>query len=148
MTPKVQAANIANLYRLLARTPWVAAAVLYKLQDSAGESFGVLDPAGARKPAFASLASVLASPLGTPTQVTLSLRRQHGGVLATGEGPVGDYMQLEALQGHTLRYRALFTLDRFNRYSIPLPRALGTSGLRVRVYQYWQGSGRDAQRSI
>ena len=47
-----------------------------------------------------------------------------------------------------LRYRALFTLNRFNRYSIPLPRALGTHGLRVRVYQYWQGSSRDAQRGI
>jgi hypothetical protein len=148
VTPQVQAANIANLYRSLARTPWVAAAVLYKLQDSAGENFGVLNSAGARKPAFAALAAVLAAPPGAPTGVTLSLRRRHGSVLASGAGPVGDYVQLEAFQGATLRYRALFTLDRFNRYSIVLPRVLGTSGLRVRVYQYWQGPGRDAQRSI
>ena len=91
---------------------------------------------------------MLASPFGTPSPVTLSLRRSHGAVVANGSGPVGDYMQLEALQGSVLRYRALFTLDRFNRYSIPLPRVLGTHGLTVRVFQYWQGSGRDAQRSI
>jgi hypothetical protein len=80
--------------------------------------------------------------------MTLSLSRRHGGVLASGEGPVGDYMQLEAFQGNVLRYKALFTLDHFNRYAIPLPRVLGTHGLTVRVYQYWQGSGRDAHRSI
>jgi hypothetical protein len=144
----VQAANITNLYRSLARTPYVAAAVLYKLQDSTHENFGVLNTSGARKPAFAAFARVLANPFGSPSRVTLSLSRSHGGVLAKGEGPVGDYMQLEAFQGKVLRYRALFTLNRFNRYAIPLPQALGTNGLTVRVYQYWQGSGRDAHRSI
>ncbi|HEV3321015.1 MAG TPA: cellulase family glycosylhydrolase [Solirubrobacteraceae bacterium] len=148
VSPAVQAANITNLYRSLVRAPYVAAAVLYKLQDSPSESFGVLNTGGARKPAFAALARVLANPFGSPSRVTLSLSRRHGGVLAEGEGPVGDYMQLEAFQGKVLRYRALFTLDRFNRYAIPLPRALGTHGLTVRVYQYWQGAGSDAQRSI
>jgi hypothetical protein len=148
VSPTVQATNITNLYRSLVRAPYVAAAVLYKLQDSLSESFGVLNARGARKPAFAALARVLANPFGSPSRVTLSLSRRHGGVLAKGEGPVGDYMQLEAFQGKVLRYRALFTLDRFNRYAIPLPRALGTHGLTVRVYQYWQGAGSDAQRSI
>jgi hypothetical protein len=148
VSPKVQATNITNLYRSLARTPYVAADLLYKLQDSRFENFGVLHERGARKPSFAALSRVLVNPFGSPTRVTLSLSRRHGGVLAQGEGPVGDYMQLEAFQGKVLRYRALFTLDRFNRYAIPLPQALGTHGVTVRVYQYWQGSGRDAQRSI
>lgn len=148
VTPATQAKNIANLYRSLARTPWVAADVLYKIQDSPGEEFGVLNARGARKPSFAALASVLANPFGSPSEVTLNLRRQGNRVLAGGEGPVGDYMQLEALQGGTLRYKALFSLNRFNRYSIALPAALGTRGLTVRVFQYWQGPGRDAQRSI
>lgn len=148
VSPTVQATNITNLYRSLARTPYVAAAVLYKLQDSMRENFGVLNTKGARKPAFAALARVLASPFANPSGVTLSLRRRHGAVLAKGEGPVGDYMQLEAFQGNVLRYKALFTLNRFNRYAISLPRVLGTSGLTVRVYQYWQGSGTDAHRSI
>jgi hypothetical protein len=148
VSPKVQAANITNLYRSLARTPYIAAAVLYKLQDSTDENFGVLNTRGGRKLAFAAFARVLTNPFGSPTPVTLSLSRRHGGVLAKGEGPVGDYMQLEAFQGTVLRYRALFTLNPFNRYAIPLPQVLGTSGLTVRVYQYWQGSGKDAQRSI
>ncbi|HUN77945.1 MAG TPA: cellulase family glycosylhydrolase [Solirubrobacteraceae bacterium] len=148
VTPAVQAKDIVNLYRSLARTPWVAAQVLYKLQDSAGEAFGVLGAKGARKPAFAALAGVLANPLGSPSRVTLKLRRRGGRVVASGEGPVGDYMQLEVLRGGALRYRALFSLNRFNRYSIPLPAALGTRGLTVRVFQYWQGRGRDARRSI
>jgi hypothetical protein len=148
VTPGVQATDITNLYRSLARTRYVAAVLLYKLQDSPSENFGVLSATGARKPAYGALASVMTSPWGSPTPVTLSLSRRHGGVVASGEGPVGDYMQLEAFQGATLRYKALFTLNRFNRYTISLPRALGTSGLTVHVYQYWQGAGKDAQRSI
>jgi hypothetical protein len=57
-------------------------------------------------------------------------------------------MEMEAFQGSLLRYRALFVADRFNRYSIALPSVLGTSGLSVRVYQYWAGPGRGAQRGI
>jgi polysaccharide biosynthesis protein PslG len=148
VTPRVQATNITNLVRSLAHTPYVAAVVFYKLQDSPGEDFGVLSSSGARKPAFAALARVLAWPYGSPTGITLRLRRHHGAVLASGQGPVGDYLQLEVFHGRTLRYRALFTLDRFNRYAIPLPPALGTRGLTVRVFQYWAGSGRGVQRSI
>jgi polysaccharide biosynthesis protein PslG len=148
VTQKVQATNIANTFRSLAHAPYVAAAALYKLEGSASEAFGVLGEHGAHKPAFAALARVLLSPFSAPSPVTLSLRRRPGAVVASGSGPVGDYMQLEVLVGGVLRYRALFTLDRFNSYSIPLPRVLGTHGLTVRVYQYWQGSGRDAQRSI
>ena len=71
--------------------------------------------------------------------VTLNLRKRGGRVLASGSAPVGDYMELEAFRGSPLRYHALFMLNRFNRYSIALPSALGTSGLRVRVYQFWAG---------
>jgi hypothetical protein len=148
VTQRVQAANIASTFRSLARTPYVAAEVLYKLQGSPSEDFGVLGERGTHKPAFAALAQVLASPFGAPSPVTLSLRRRGGAVLASGSGPVGDYMQLEALQGSVPRYRVLFTLNRFNRYSIPLPRVLGTHGLTVRVFQYWEGSGSDVHRSI
>ena len=80
--------------------------------------------------------------------MTLSLSRRGGRLVASGSGPVGDYMELEAFQGSLLRYRALFVLNRFNHYSIVLPTVLGTSGLRVRAYQYWAGPGRDAQRSV
>jgi hypothetical protein len=148
VTSKVQATNVTNLFRSLARTPYVAAETLYDLQGSAAEDFGVLNERGARKAAFGALSRVLVSPFASPSRVTLRLGVRHGAVLASGSGPVGDYMQLEASRGGVLRYKALFTLNRFNRYSIPLPAALGTRGLTVRVYQYWAGRERGAQRSI
>jgi polysaccharide biosynthesis protein PslG len=148
VTPQIQARNIADTFRSFARTPYIAADVLYQLQGSISEDFGVLDATENRKPAFAALSGVLASPFGHVSPVTLSLRGRSGRVLASGSGPVGDYMELEAFRGSLLRYRALFMLNRFNRYSIALPAVLGTSGLRVRVYQYWAGRGRAARRSI
>jgi len=148
VTPQIQARNIADTFRSLARTPYIAAEVLYQLQGSISENFGVLNATENRKPAFGVLSGVLAAPFGHVSPVTLSLRRRNGRLLAGGSGPVGDYMELEAFQGSLLRYRALFVLDRFNRYSIALPRALGTGGLRVRVYQYWAGTGRAARQSI
>lgn len=147
VTQRTQAQNITDTFRSLARTPYVAAAVLYELRGTRGEDFGVLR-GERRKPAFAALSRVLASPFGSPSRVTLSLGVRRGAVLASGSGPVGDYMQLEASQGGVLRYRALFTLDRFDRYAIPLPRALGTHGLTVRVFQYWAGRAAGVQRSI
>ncbi len=149
VTPQVQGVNLANIFRSLARTPYVAADVVYKLQSTTSEDFGVLGASGARKPAFAMLARALAAPLsGRPTPVSLRLRRHGGNVVASGGGPAGDYMSLEAFQGSVLRYRALFTLDRFNRYALALPRVLGTHGLSVRVFQYWAGLGGAAQASI
>ena len=108
----------------------------------------MLSASGARKPSFAALATCSPPRLATPSPVTLTLRRHGGRVVASGSGPVGDYMELEAFHGGALRYRSLFILDRFNRYSIALPRVLGTRGLRVRVYQYWAGLGKGAQKSI
>jgi hypothetical protein len=148
VTKQTQAANLTNTFRALARTPYIAAEVTYKLQDSSQEEFGVLSSSGSRKPAFAALSKVFASPFGRVSPVTLSLRKHGSRVLASGSGPVGDYMELEAFRGSRLRYRTLFVLNRFNRYSIALPSVLGTSGLRVRVYQYWAGRSKAAQHSI
>jgi polysaccharide biosynthesis protein PslG len=147
VTPQIQGTNLAATFRSLARTPYMAAEVVYELRGSAAEDFGVFNANGTRKPAFAPLAQVLSAPLsGRVPPPTISLSRRGGRVTASGRGPAGDYMGLEAFQGSVLRYRAIFTLDRFNRYSLALPRVLGTHGLRVRVFQYWAGVG--AQRSI
>jgi hypothetical protein len=148
VTRRVQATNITDIYRSLARTRYIAAVVLYQLPGSVEEDFGVVNENGTRKPAFTALAHALSSPFGSPSRVTLRLRRRGARVIASGSAPVGDFMQLEAHEGNVLRYRALFTLDRFNHYSLALPRALGTSGLRVRVYQYWQGPSTGAQQRI
>jgi polysaccharide biosynthesis protein PslG len=148
VTRAVQAQNITNIYRSLSRTPYVATDTLYKLHDGRNNQFGVLTDSGARKPSYTALASVLASPLRSPSKITLSLRRTAGHVLASGSAPVGDYMRLEAFKAGALRFRATFTLDRFNRYSLSLPGVLGTRGLRVRVYQEWTGRAGAAQKHI
>jgi polysaccharide biosynthesis protein PslG len=148
VTRATQAANITNMFRSLAHTSYVAAELIYKLQDSPGEDFGALSSSGARKPAFKALASVFSSPFGRVSPMTLELRSKSGRVVANVAGPVGDYIQLEAFKGRALRYRALFELNRFNQFSLTLPRALGSKGLQVRVYQLWTGPSKAAQKSI
>jgi Cellulase (glycosyl hydrolase family 5) len=148
VTEKTQALNVANTLRAVARTPWVAAAVLYKLQDSPLENFGLIAADGAHKPSFAAFVSAMTAPFGGITRTTVSLRRVGKRVLASGSGPVGDFMQLEVFKGKLLRYKALFTLNRFNQYSIRLPSVLGTSNLRVRVFQYWGGVSKAAVKKI
>lgn len=148
VTRSVQAANLTSIFQSVARTPYVAAVLPFKLMDSPGQDFGVLSQSGAPKPSFAALRRVLASPFGRQQPVSLHLAGQHGRVIASGSGPVGDYMRLEAFRGSTLRYRATFTLDRFNRYRLTLPAALGTHGLRVRVYQMWAGASRATQKRL
>ncbi len=119
----------------------MATDTLYKLHDGLNNQFGVLTDSGARKPSFTALANVLASPTGSPSKITLMLRRSNGHLVARGSAPVGDYMRLEAFKAGTLRFRATFTLDRFNHYSLSLPSVLGSRHLRVRVYQEWTGRG-------
>jgi hypothetical protein len=148
VTPRVQAANLTSMFRALARTPYVAAALAYKLQDSTLEDFGMLSVGGAHKPAFSALSHVMGSSFAGLTPVVLNLRRARASVLASGSAPVGDFMRLEVFQGSVLRYEATFILDRFNHFRIPLPAVLGTHGLRVRVYQYTTGPARDAEKTI
>ncbi|HWF31550.1 MAG TPA: glycosyl hydrolase [Solirubrobacteraceae bacterium] len=148
VTQAVQAKNLTNTFRALARTSYVASEVVYKLQDSPLEEFGSVTARGAHKPAFSALSHVLVSPFGSPSPVKLSLRSRGGRVVVGGEAPVGDFMRLEAFQGKLLRYRATFELDRFNRFSIALPRVLGSHGLTVRVSQFWTGLAKAAQKTI
>ena len=137
-----------NVLRSLARTPWVAAEMVYSLQGTRREDFGALTETGAHKPSFGALRSVFRSPFGKPSPVTIHLSRRGGRILASGSGPVGDYLQMEAFKGGRPVYRAQFTLDRFNRYAIALPAVLGMKGLRVSVFQYWTGTARAANASI
>jgi hypothetical protein len=146
VTPQMQGRNLRDMYRELARMPYVAAAVAYKLDDSSDEDFGLTSAGGARKPAFAAFASALTLPFGAISPIVLSLRRKGAKLVASGSAPVGDFMQLEAFRGKVLRYRALFTLDRFNRYSIALPSVLGTRGLRVRISEYANDALKAAQK--
>lgn len=146
VTAQDQGANLQDVLRSLRGIPYVEAAVVYELRSASVEDFGVLSTTGVRKPAYALLQRALSSPLGSARPVTLRLGSKAGRVVASGSGPVGDYMELDAYQGLVQRYRALFVLDRFNRYKLTLPAALGAHGLRVRVFQFWSGAA--AQSSI
>src|ERR1022692_2588369 len=148
VTPQVQSADMSNIYRSLARTPWLAAEIIYELRGSRNEDFGVLSKTGTRKPSFQALRNVFISPLGKPSPVTVRLSRRSGRVVASGSGPVGDYMQLEAFRGRRAVYRALFTLNRDNRYTIALPKTLGAGKLSVSVFQYWMGPNRATRASL
>jgi hypothetical protein len=148
VTSQAQAANLVNVFRSVAHTSWVAAEMVYELQGSRREDFGVLTETGAQKTSFGALRSVFLSPFGKPSPVIVHLSRSGGRVVASGSGPVGDYLQLEALQGRRAVYRTQLTLDRFNRYSLTLPRSLGVKGLRVSVFQYWMGTAKAASASI
>jgi Cellulase (glycosyl hydrolase family 5) len=148
VTDAVQARNLANVTRSLSQTPWLAAEAVYNLRNAPGENFGLTTAFGGHKPAFAALAKALLAPAQPAEAVKLALTRQGGRVVASGSAPVGDYMQLEEFVSGALRYRALFILDRFDHYRIALPAVLGTSGLQVRVFQYWAGAGRAAVAAI
>jgi hypothetical protein len=91
---------------------------------------------------------VFISPFGKPSPVTVHLSRRGGRIVASGSGPVGDYLQLEMFSGARAVYRTQFTLNRFNRYSLTLPRALGTQQLQVSVFQYWMGTAKAVSASI
>lgn len=148
VSAKMQARNFSDLFHSLAHTSWVAAAVFFKLRDSSGENFGVLNARGAHKQSFGTVSRLFVSPLGRPSPVTLKLVSRRGQVLASGSGPVGDYMQMEVLAHGVPRFRALFGLDRFNRYSLTLPRVLGGHGLKVKVWQRWSGVAAAATKRI
>ena len=148
VTGQIQARNVSDIFRTLARAPYVAADVLYDLQNSGYEEFGVVTESGAHKPAFSALAHALLAPFASPSKVVLNLRARGHRVIASGSGPVGDYMEIVAFRGKVLRYTAFFVLDRFDRYSIALPSVLGAKHLRVRVFQYWSGPRKGATKSI
>ncbi len=148
VTTQTQAANLTALVHQLSHASYVAAEVVYKLQDSGSENFGLVTTSDKTKPAFNALAKVFANPFGSAPRVTVHLRRRSGHVLVTGSGPVGDYLKLVAYKGKVARFFEEFSLNRFNEYSIALPSSLGTSHLRVRVYQYWAGPSSAAQKTI
>jgi Cellulase (glycosyl hydrolase family 5) len=148
VTESIQGTNLRDAVRSISHASYVAAAVTYRLRDSADGHFGVLTAAGAQKPSFAGLASAFASPFGPVSKPKLKLRKHSGHVIASGSGPVGDIMELEASGKAGLHYVATFVLDRFNKYKLTLPGAIGTHSVHARVYQLWAGKHSAATASI
>ncbi len=141
-----QGPALVDIHRALARTSYVEAAVVYTMQDTPQYDFGLLDRQGARKPAFAALRAVWATPRGQLRRVQLRVTRGAGQrVIASGRAPVGDVLELDVFQGATLRYRATFRLDRAGRYRLVLP-GFVRRGMTVRVFQFWSGAA--ARRTV
>ncbi|HEX4564744.1 MAG TPA: hypothetical protein VH115_09835 [Solirubrobacteraceae bacterium] len=147
VTESVQAANLRDVMRALARANYIAAEVSYKLRDSANEQFGVISERGRHKRAFGAISSAFSAPFGAVSRVRLNLHLHSGAIIATGSGPAGDVMELEASSASGLLYQATFALDRFDRYSLRLPRVLGGRHVHVRVWQLWAGRAAGALAS-
>ncbi len=136
--------SLQDIYASLKHTSWVDAAITYNMADFTQYDFGLIDVHGNRKPAFAALQRVFMGHGPPVRSVKLRLRRSGGRLVASGSGPAGDDLELDAFRGGRQLYKAVFRLDRRSRYSLRLPGQLGTSGLRVRVYQYWTGRSASA----
>jgi hypothetical protein len=146
VTESVQAANLRDTFRALARLHYIAAAASFKLADSTVDNFGVFTHAGVRKPSFAALSSAFTAPFGPIARPSLHLKRHGNHIVASVSATVGDYLQMEAFVHGILRFKALFVLDRFNHATITIPAVLGTSAMRVRVYEEGAGLSGAVQR--
>lgn len=145
VTRGVQASNILNSIRLISQLPYVAAYLIYELQGTAAEDFGVLNGRGVDKPSFRALSAALSNPFAPPEPVHLRLSVRRGSIIAAGSGPVGDFMRLLVSLNGRPAYRAIFTLDRFNRFKIALPRVLGTHV--TATLSRWGGGARSSARA-
>lgn len=145
VTPAVQASDLTDTFRALRSTSWVKSAVVYNLADTTQYNFGLTDIRGRLKPAYAALAKVLRGRPPAPRRPKLRLARRGGSVIASGSGPAADDLEVDAYIGGRLRYKAVVRLTRANTFSLKLPAELGTSGLKVRVWQYWTGRSATAR---
>ncbi|WCB95988.1 hypothetical protein DSM104299_04741 [Baekduia alba] len=136
-----QARGVADVYRAVARTPWIAGATMYMLRDqSTAYQFGLLDRADKRKPSFTAARRALLHPrTGALTRPTARLRRSGRHLVLSGTGSVADMYVVRAYQGTTLRYRATLRTTGSGTYRLALPSVLGTSGLKVRIQSDWTG---------
>jgi hypothetical protein len=144
-----EAQNLVDLVRALHKTSWVKEMYVYAMVDTAQYSLGLFDVNGKPKPAYTALKRQLAAKHSPPLRATrLSLGRNGSQVVATGSGPGGDVYVLSAYQGRTLRFKAIFRLNANNQFLYKLPAALGTHGLRIKLYQMWQGPQHAVSKSI
>lgn len=131
----VQATNLLDTMRALETVSYVRGAVVFGVRDSPQFEFGLLDNLSRPKPALAALRRGFSARPGKPRPIRLRLTRSGNSVVASGSGPAGDALKLEVFQRGALRVRTVFRMTRDNRFRVVLPPALGTRGLRVRVFQ-------------
>ncbi|HMJ34658.1 MAG TPA: hypothetical protein VK501_12130 [Baekduia sp.] len=148
VTRKVQAQNLTDVFAATVNTRWLAAAVVYALHDeSTAYQFGALDRSRKRKPSYAVLSRAAARKSGKYRAPVLRLRRTGGVVRAVGSAPGIDIYTLRVKVAGTLRFRAVLRADRFNRFSVKVPAALGSSRLTATITRQWDGRLYHAKRS-
>jgi polysaccharide biosynthesis protein PslG len=137
-----QAANLVDTLRAIQKVSWVKAAIVYNIYDqSDAYQFGLLTSAGAKKPSFTAVRDVFAGKKKAITKPKMKKLTAKGGrVTVKGTASQAEYFTLRAWVRGQLAYRATLRTDRFGAYSLRLPAALGTSGLKVRLSGVWTGS--------
>jgi hypothetical protein len=125
----------------------LAGAILYTMHDDDEYDFGLLDKSGKRKPLFNAVSRAFHGKLGKAHKIVFGLRARRGTVVVKGSGPAGDAYLLEARVHGQLRYEVAFRGDRYNRFTLTLPKQLGTHGVKVSIRRY-SVKGRAASHTI
>lgn len=132
VTAKQQARNLGDIFRALRGKRWVRAAIVYRMRDTAIESFGMLTRSGARKPAFAVLRRAFRTGLGRPRGI--SARVSNGRLY--GRAPAGDIITVQGFRSDgTFFYQQILAPDRAGRFSLMLPAEV--RGAKLLVSQPW-----------
>ncbi|MGZ4275380.1 MAG: cellulase family glycosylhydrolase [Solirubrobacteraceae bacterium] len=144
VTQAAQGRFVSDLVTSLRRKPrYVRALIDYQAADGdGGDKFGLVDDAGAAKPALGALFAALRPKPRAARRVRVRLAVSGGRVVATGTGPAADAYVLQAVVNGRLRYSKAFYLGPDGTYSVRLPAALGRV-MAVQVTFPWLGtSGR------
>jgi Cellulase (glycosyl hydrolase family 5) len=140
-TRKGQAQNLTDVLKSIQKVSYVKAALVYMINDqSDAYQFGLLTAGGARKPAFTAVSDVFAGKKVKVVKPKLTLRAAKGRVTVQGTATQTETFKLRVWRSGTLVYRAILRTDRFGAYRVKLPKAIGTSSLRVRLAGTWTGS--------
>jgi hypothetical protein len=136
-----QAQNLVDTLRSLTKVSWVKAALVFTVYDqSPAYQFGLLTREGKRKPSYTAVRRIFSGGRPKVRRPTMRLTARGGRVRAAGSASQVEAFLLEAWKNGRLTYRAMLRTDRFGHYKLTLPRALGTSALRVRLSGTWTGS--------
>jgi hypothetical protein len=92
-----------------------------------------------RKPAWAGVRSVFAGGKPKITKPKLTLSARKGRARVSGSASQTEYYTLRVWKNGQLAYRAALRTDRFGKYVLTLPKALGTTGLRATFKGAWTG---------
>lgn len=132
--------NLVDVLRSIQKVSYVKAALMYTLYDqSTAYQFGVMTASRQRKPAWAQVRSVFSGGKPKVTKPKLTLGARKGRARISGTASQTEYYTLRVWKNGQLAYRATLRTDRFGKYGLSLPKALGTTGLKATLKGAWTG---------